>query len=141
MDHTTRRKIEFLDRYIPLQGVSHAEVTGYTVDISLRYAECRAKLCCGLTVQLKNKQQFVGRSREQADSAYLFDADGRIVVLRTTSGLNTPRPRRWQTQKFIGVDGDLIEPGGWGVTEIDLVPVSQSHTPMHEPKFAAEALI
>lgn len=141
MDHTTRRKIEFLDRYIPLQGVSHAEVTGYTVDISLRYAECRAELCCGLTAQLKNKQQFIGRSCEQTDAAWLFNADGRLVVLRTTSGLNAPRSRRRQTQKFIGVDGDLIELSRWGVTEIDLVPVSQPHIPMHEPKFAAGALI
>lgn len=49
-----------LDRMLPLQNASHADVEQYGVDIPLRYSECFAKLRDGRIVRLRDARQFKG---------------------------------------------------------------------------------
>jgi len=57
-----RYAIEFLDRAIPLDGASHAEVVSYSVGITTRYASCFAMLADGSKVRLKDSSPRVGRN-------------------------------------------------------------------------------
>ncbi len=52
--------IEFLDRVIPLDGPSHAQVVRYTVEIPMRYAQCFATLEDGAKIGLRDPRQFIG---------------------------------------------------------------------------------
>lgn len=136
MDHTTRRNIDYLDRYVPLRGASHADVISYAVDIPMRYAEFRADLTGGCATRLANKLQFLGRSGHAAGSAMLFVCDQDLIVLRSAAQSIAARLRAWHREKFIGVDGDLLEVGRWRVMELSLEPARRRHIPNFQPKLA-----
>ena len=115
--------VGFLDRAIPLDGASHAEVIEYSVDIPLRYAQCFATLADGRTVRLQDSSQFVGWSGFEADRSFLFSNGRRRIEIRTNANHPTGRVHSWlslmigsdylparyhSTQKFIARDGGQI---------------------------------
>jgi hypothetical protein len=115
--------VSFLDRAVPLDGASHAEVIKYSVDIPLRYAQCFATLADGRTVRLQNSSQFVGWSGWEADRSILFSHGRRRIEIKTNADLPTGRVLSWlslmigsdhfparnhSTQKFIARDGSQI---------------------------------
>jgi len=53
------RRAAFLDRAIPLNGASHADVVEYSVDTPMRYTECFARLADGRDVRFKDSRQFL----------------------------------------------------------------------------------
>ena len=108
MDHIIRRNIDYLDRYVPLCGVSHADVVNYSVDIPLRYAECRAELDDGRIARLADKRQFLGWSGHEPHPALLFACGHQWIALRTGRHPATTRASFWQKRMFIGVDGELL---------------------------------
>ncbi len=136
-DHITRRNIEYLDRHIPLRGVSHADVRHYSVDIPLRYAECRAELVDSGVARLLDKRQFLGRSSHARDAALLFACSQGLVVLRTASA-PAEKTRFWRREKFVGVDGELLEIGRWRVMELELA-AGDRHIPDFQRGLAIQA--
>ena len=66
----------FLDRAIPLDGVSHADVNNYGLDRPETGTVFVASLANGETRQLKDTQQFVGFSATDDQCAYLFQNNG-----------------------------------------------------------------
>lgn len=54
------KRADFLDRFLPLKGASHADVVGYQIVIPMRYAECVAVLEDGGHVPLRNPRQLLG---------------------------------------------------------------------------------
>jgi hypothetical protein len=125
---------EFLDRVIPLDGASHAEVLCYTVEIPMRYAMCFAVLADGNKVGLKNRRKFLGWSGWQTKRSYLFESGRLLIEVKTNPGkkslqgvpgyicdvtLRDPAPaekfarvngnkRKAEVRKFIASDGDQI---------------------------------
>lgn len=114
--------VRALDKAIPLQGASHADVVEYVVESPMRYAECFALLCDGHKVALTNPRQFVGWSSHERNRSLLFRSKGkhfevaveaelrgqspgsiRAVFLEARSGQRTSLAR-----KFIGIDGNLL---------------------------------
>ncbi len=77
------RRAAFLDRAIPLNGASHAEVVEYSVDIPMRYAECFAKLVDGRTVRLKDSRQFLAWSGRDVKRSFLFCNGRRRIEIQT----------------------------------------------------------
>ncbi len=71
-----------LDDAVPLNGASHAEVSHYTVDIPMRYAECFAILTNGRKVPLANKRQFLGWSGRNQKHSLLFQSNGSQIEAR-----------------------------------------------------------
>ena len=126
-----KNMITVLDDAIPLQeGVSHADVLEYVVEIPLRYAECCALLADGRKVGLRNPREFVGWSRNDPNRSLLFHSDGEhfeVAVERRLRGrmpgcirrvfleAKSERPSGLE-RKFIGVDGDLIVVPVWPTT-------------------------
>ena len=74
---------DFLDRSIPLQGASHADVVRYSVEIPMRYAECFAELADGRKTGFADKRKFAGWSGYGAQKALLFKNNGLHVEIRT----------------------------------------------------------
>jgi hypothetical protein len=125
---------DFLDRVIPRDGASHAEVERYTVESPMRYATCFAVLANGKKVGLKNRRKFLGWSGWQAKRSYLFKSGELLIEVRTNPDklslrgvpgyicevtLRDPVPadqfarangkaRKAEIRKFIARDGDQI---------------------------------
>ncbi len=78
-----RYAIEFLDRVIPLDGASHAEVVSYSVGITTRYANCFAMLADGSKVRLKDSTKFIGWSGWDGQRAFLFRDNDLHIELQT----------------------------------------------------------
>jgi len=72
----------FLDRAIPLTGVSHADVNTYGLDRSDDCNTFVASLANGDTVQLSNAAQFLGFTRNGDRSTYLFSNHGLHIELQ-----------------------------------------------------------
>jgi len=139
MDHTTRRKIEYLDQLVPLHGASHADVVAYTVEIPMRYAECRAALFCGGVARLADRRQLLGRSGADTAPALLLAGDQNPIILRTASQSTPSHTRMQLREKFIGVDGELIEVGPWRAVEICLAHIQSSYMSEYEAELATGA--
>ena len=115
------RVVSFLDKTIPLDGASHADVVEYCVKIPMRYAECFAVLADGRTVGLENKCRFVGWSRQSPIRSFLFSNDKeRFELLIDTRHTSSPcgcirdiafESAAGRAKQFIGVDGELIPVG------------------------------
>ena len=103
--------IKFLDKAIPLQGASHADVVDYTVDVPLRYAKCRARLADGRIVRLMDSRQFLGWSGYGRNPNMLFMYGRRRIVVQTG-------PNRGQ--KFITRDGGLLTVPRWRTKLVDM---------------------
>jgi len=126
---------EFLDRILPLEGASHAEVVGYTVEIPTRYAKCFAVLKDGSKVALRNCRLFVGWLGWNHKRSFLFRTHGLQVEIQTDadhpacrhapgnvfqviaeahaddsagSNLRTPGKQSISSRKFIATDGSQI---------------------------------
>jgi len=104
------RDTEFLDREIPLNGASHADVVSYAVDVPLRYAQCFATLRDGRTARLCDPRQFVGWSRSENDRCLLFESgSGRILVPASSEIQQRVDRRRDDTvRRFITRDGGML---------------------------------
>lgn len=74
-----------LDRLIPLDSATHAEVTGLSMDIPMRYAECVVILADGTTTRLRKASQFLGWSDRGRDRAFYFRAGDRVIRFRTSA--------------------------------------------------------
>lgn len=105
-----RENTEFLDQAIPLKGVSHAEVVGYSVEVPMRYAEVFAMLADGSKVKLKNTRQFLGWSGPEEKRCLLFQHGRRRFVIETGADQITLSGVRTEngTRKFIARDGSLL---------------------------------
>jgi hypothetical protein len=88
---TARSLTAVLDRIIPLDGASHADVDDYTVEIPMRYAACFAILRSGRKVPLRDARKFLGWSGWQAKRTYLFRSKGLLVEVRTNPELDDVR--------------------------------------------------
>ena len=75
--------MDFLDRTIPLNGVSHADVAEYVVEIPMRYAECFAVTQDGRKVRFLDRRQFVGWSGHDPRRSLLFVNNGLHVEIDT----------------------------------------------------------
>ena len=140
MDHTIRRNIDYLDRYVPLCGASHAAVISYSVDIPMRYAECRADLGGGRIARLADKRQFLGWSGHEPKPALLFACDRQLIVLQTGPQPAATRARLWQKRTFIGVDGELLKIDHWRLMELRCwTPTPQRHRTHLQPDLATDS--
>ena len=74
---------EFLDRVIPLDGASHAEVVDYSVEIPTRHASCIATLADGSKARLKDATKFIGWSGWGGQRVYLFRDNDLHIELQT----------------------------------------------------------
>ena len=74
---------DFLDRIIPLDGASHAEVVSYSAEIPTRYASCFAMLADGSKVRLKDSSKFIGWSGWGDRNSYLFRDNDLHIELQT----------------------------------------------------------
>ena len=74
---------DFLDRIIPLDGASHAEVVSYSVEIPTRYASCFATLADGTKARLKDSSKFIGWSGWGDRNSYLFRDNDLHIELQT----------------------------------------------------------
>ena len=72
----------FLDRAIPLDGVSHADVNSYGLDRADTRTDFVASLANGETTQLKNPHQFAGFSEADDQCAYLFRNNGLHIEIQ-----------------------------------------------------------
>ncbi|MDH3578372.1 MAG: malate synthase G [Gammaproteobacteria bacterium] len=72
----------FLDRAIPLDGVSHADVNSYGLDRPETGTAFVASLANGETTQLKDPLQFVGFSAHNERCAYLFCNNGLHIEIQ-----------------------------------------------------------
>jgi len=77
-----RYATEFLDRTIPLAGVSHADVNDYGLDHSDDTNSFVASLANGDAVHLESPDQFVGFSGEGERCAYLFRNNGLHIEIQ-----------------------------------------------------------
>ena len=75
--------IDFLDRTIPLNGASHADVAEYVVEIPMRYAECFAVTPDGNKVSFRDRRQFVGWSGHDPRCSLLFVNNGLHIEIDT----------------------------------------------------------
>ena len=130
------KRAAYLDRTVPLDGASHADVLEYSVDIPMRYAECNARLADGRTVRLRNSHQFVGWSGWGGKRSFLFRSGLRRIEIQTDAGLRIGNVRSgsvgvisWlvlmisaskapahnhATRKFIAPDGSQLVVRHWG---------------------------
>ncbi len=76
-------QITDLDRLIPLTKGSHTDVTGLSVDIPLRYAECFVTLTDGRTARLKNRAQFLGWTFAEKRNALYFRCGREVIRIET----------------------------------------------------------
>ena len=72
----------FLDRAIPLDGVSHADVNSYGLDRLDAGTAFVASLANGETRQLKDPRQFVGFSARDEQCGYLFRNNGLHIEIQ-----------------------------------------------------------
>jgi malate synthase len=72
----------FLDRAIPLDGVSHADVNTYGLDRSKEGTVFVASLANGETTHLEDARQFVGYSTNGDQLAYLFRNNGLHIEIQ-----------------------------------------------------------
>ncbi|NND46424.1 MAG: malate synthase G [Woeseiaceae bacterium] len=77
-----RYATNFLDRAIPLDGVSHADVNDYGLDRSDDGPDFLAALAGGETIHLKNPQQFVGFAEAGDSCTYLFRNNGLHIEIQ-----------------------------------------------------------
>ena len=87
------RRTAFLDKTIPLEGASHADVVSYAVDCPVRYSECVATLSDGQTVRFLDSRQFVGWSDSEGTRHFLFRSGYRRIEIQTGSRRSVDRPR------------------------------------------------
>ena len=87
-----RENTDFLDRVIPLDGASHAEVLNYTIEIPMRYANCFAILIDGRKVRLRDSGKFLGWSGWGKQRSYLFRSDDQYIEVRTNLDQSPDRP-------------------------------------------------
>ncbi len=76
-----RYATDFLDRTIPLDGVSHFDVNAYGLDRSDGQHAFVASRSSGATVPLADPKQFVGFSKDGSRTAYLFRHHGLHVEI------------------------------------------------------------
>jgi len=81
------RSTNFLDKMIPLVGVSHADVVNYAVDVPLRFADCFATLADGRTARFKDTSRFIGWSDANGRRTVLFRSGFRRIEIHTNTGL------------------------------------------------------
>lgn len=88
---------KYLDGVIPLNGVSHADVVRYDVDIPMRYAECYATLANGRKARMLDSSQFIGWSEDNGERAYIFRSGRRRIEIRTNAepGQSTHQVISW----------------------------------------------
>jgi len=131
------RRATFLDRTIPLDGASHAEVVEYSVDIPMRYAQCFARLADGRTVRLKDTSQFLAWSGWEGKRSFLFRSGRRRIEIQTDArdrtgnvqsghvfgviswmflmiGAEDVPVRNHAARKFIARDGSQLVIPHWG---------------------------
>jgi len=131
------RRAAFLDRTIPLDGASHAEVVEYSVDIPLRYAQCFARLVDGRTVRLRDASQFLAWSGREGKRSFLFRSGLRRIEIQTDArdrignaqsgnvfgviswlflmiGVNNVPVYNHAARKFIARDGSQLVIPHWG---------------------------
>jgi len=110
--------VDLLDKAVPLQGASHADVVEYCIEAPMRYAECVALLAGGRKVGLQNSCQFVGWSSQ----SLLFNCFGKHLEISINNDvhrhaqdcirvvfLDEKSERRSSlARKFFGIDGDLV---------------------------------
>ncbi len=77
-----RYATEFLDRVIPLAGVSHADVNDYGIDRSDDTNSFVASLANGEAVHLEDTGQFVGLSEDGERRSYLFRNNGLHIEIQ-----------------------------------------------------------
>ena len=118
----SKHMIDVLDEAIPLEGASHADVVEYTVEIPMRYAECKALLADGRKVGLEKPRHFVGWSRHGPNRSLLFRSNGKHFEVAVEERLRNHTPgcirevylearsgqRSSLARKFIGIDGELV---------------------------------
>ena len=80
-----RYSTAFLDRAIPLDGISHADVNQYGLDRSDDGTGFLAALASGETTELKNPQQFVGFSTNDGATNYLFRNNGLHIEIQVSA--------------------------------------------------------
>jgi len=131
------RRADFLDRTLPLDGASHAEVVEYSVDVPLRYAQCFARLADGRVVRLRNASQFLGWSGRDGKRSFLFRSGRRHIEIQTDPrdrigslqsgnifgvinwlflaiGVNDAPVHNHAARKFIARDGSQLVIPHWG---------------------------
>jgi len=131
------RRAIFLDRTIPLDGASHAEVVEYSVDVPLRYAQCFARLADGRTVRLRDASQFLAWSGWEGKRSFLFQSGRRRIEIQTDArdrigniqsgnvfgviswlflmiGMNDAPVYNHAARKFIARDGSQLVIPHWG---------------------------
>ena len=79
-----------LDKLVPLDEGSFANVVDLGIDIPMRYAECYLELDDGRRVRLKDRSQLLGWSGPNCRRSYYFRSAGTIVCVRTNSQHRTP---------------------------------------------------
>ncbi len=72
----------FLDKSIPLDGVSHADVNTYGLNRSEEGNRFVASLANGETVQLKDPAKFAGFAESDSQCAYLFRNNGLHIEIQ-----------------------------------------------------------
>jgi len=80
-----RYATQFLDRTIPLDGVSHADVNTYGIDRSDDVNAFVASLANGDAVHLENAGQFVGFAEDGDQCAYLFRNNGLHIEIQVNA--------------------------------------------------------
>ena len=75
----------FLDRAIPLDGVSHADVNQYGLDRLDEGTDFLAALANGETARLANPQQFVGFAEADDSCAYLLRNNGLHIEIQVNA--------------------------------------------------------
>lgn len=81
----------FLDRTIPLDSASHADVASYEVDESHKRAAIVATLADGRIVQPQDAASFVGYCRNGRRWSYLFRHHGLHIEIQTDPGHSVGR--------------------------------------------------
>jgi len=115
---------DFLDRVIPLDGASHADVVNYTVETPTRYARCFAELADGRKVCFIKLRKFIGWAGSENKRSFLFRNNGLHIEIRTdlddsgTRGVpghvndvileSAMTPDQNCARKFIGIDGRQV---------------------------------
>jgi len=116
----------FLDRTLPLDGASHADVVEYTVEIPMRYATCFAVLKDGRKVRFTDRRDFCGWKGYNGKKSLLFRHDDMNIELRTNPGhpvgretpghvcdirLKPAAPTTFESstcKRYIGLDGSQL---------------------------------
>ncbi len=80
-----RYATEFLDRAIPLENVSHADVNQYGLDRNEHGTAFVASLANGETTKLTDPRQFAGYSTHEQQSAYLFRNNGLHIEIQVNA--------------------------------------------------------